>query len=207
MKMISIILAVCFLPTFLYPVNRVYQKPATGKILIINSFNAGSMNARKNKELLFAELADSLKQMLYDEMDTKIPAERIVIPELIISPSNDSVYFDLIRKHSATKAIVIKNLNAYFDQTGVEVTREDNHKHREASYDIVADVDYTLYNDSTKIKEFHTKVSEFFTTRSVFSGLLASGPDIVGKYKHAFKIIKKNAEQFVRELKAELESN
>jgi hypothetical protein len=145
--------------------------------------------------------------MIYAELDTKISAERIVIPGLINSQGNDSIYFDLIKKHSATKAIVIKNLNAYFYQTGVEVTRDGNHKDREASYDIVADVDYVLYDDSKKIKEFHTLVWEFFTTRNVVSGLLAAGPDIVGKQKHAFKIVQKNAEQFVRELKAELEDN
>jgi hypothetical protein len=163
------------------------------------------MQARKNKKLLFGELADTLKQMLYAELDTKIPAERIIIPELINSRGNDSVYFDLIKKHSATKAIVIKNINAYFNQTGVEVTKDGDHKDREASYDIVADVDYVLYDDTRKIKEFHTQVWEFFTNRNVVSGLLAAGPDIVGKQKHAFKITQKNAEQFVRELKAELE--
>ena len=68
-----------------------------------------------------------------------------------------------------------------------EVTRDGSHKDREASYDINADVDYTLYDESKKIKEFHTQVFEFFTTRNVVSGLLAAGPDVVGKRKQAMK--------------------
>ena len=32
-----------------------------------------------------------------------------------------------------------------------EVTRDGNHKDREASYDINADVDYTLYDESKKL--------------------------------------------------------
>ena len=202
----KLLLITIFLSQINFPGKVGLKRNSTEKILIINSFNAESMKARKNKQLLFAELSDSLKQMLYNEMDAKIPVERIVIPELIILQDNDSVYFELIRKYSATKAIVIKNLNVYFEQTGVEVTRDGNHKDREASYDIDADVDYDLYDESKKIREFHTRVFEFFTTRSVVSGLLAAGPDIVGKRKHAYRIIQKNAQQFVRELKAEIEN-
>ena len=192
----KVIIALTLLSIFFHS-----QHSPPERILIINSFDAKSIKARKNKEALFAELADSLKQMLYIELDTKIPAERVVIPEFINSNGNDSVYFDLIKKHSATKAIVIKNVNAYFDQTGVEVTRgSDGKKERSASYDIVADVEYILYSDTTRLKEFKTKVWKYFTDRSVVSGLLAGGPDIVGKHKHAFKMVQINAEQFVRDL-------
>jgi len=207
MNYLKAIVIMVLLSAFSYPDIKTPNQQSIERILIINSFDAQSIKARNNKKLLFAEMADSLKQMLYDEMDTKIPAERIVIPELINSQGNDSIYFDLIKKHSATKAIVIKDLNAYFNQTRVEVTRDGNHKDREASYDIVSDVDYTLYDDAKKIKEFHTQVWEFFTKRNVVSGLLAAGPDIVGKHKHAFKIVQKNAEQFLREIKYYLEDN
>jgi len=196
----------CFIALILLVTSPELKSHDPEKILIINSFDAQSIDARKNKKLLFGELADSLKQMLYEELDLKIPAARVVISELINSQDNDSVYFNLIKKHSATKAIVIKNLNAYFNQTGVEVTRgTDGKKDREASYDIVADIDYVLYSDSKKIKEFHTQVFEFFTTRNVTSGLLAAGPDIVGKHKHAFKIVQKNAGQFVKDLEIYLQ--
>lgn len=53
-------------------------------------------------------------------------------------------------------------------------------------------------------KNFTHRFLNFFTTRNVVSGLLAAGPDVVGKRKQAFKIVQKNAEQFVREIKIEL---
>ena len=205
MKSIFII-AFFLLTGFLHPAKKELRKTSIEKILIINSFDAESMNSRKNKKVLFGELADTLKQILYAELDTKIPAERIVIPELINSQGKDSIYFDLIKKHNATKAIVIKNLNAYFNQTGVEVTRgSDGKKERSASYDIVAEVGYTLYSDTSRLKDFDTKVWEYFNDRSVVSGLLAGGPDIVGKHKHAFKIVQKNAGQFVKDLEIYLQ--
>jgi hypothetical protein len=187
--------------------HRSQSDTLPGKVLIINSFDVQSIQARKNKKLLFSELADSLKQMLYAELDLKVPAERIVIPGLIKSNGNDSIYFDLIKKYSATNAIVIKDMNAYFNQTGVEVIKEGNHKDRVASYDIVAEVTYVLYSNTAKVKEFETKVWEYFTDRTVISGLLAGGPDIVGKHKQAFKIVQKNAEQFVREVESSFQSH
>ena len=64
---------------------------------------------------------------------------------------------------------------------------------------------YLLYNNAGMMRKTETKVFEFFTERSVASGLLAGGPDIVGKSKHAFKIVQKNAEQYLREIKFDLE--
>ena len=179
--------------------------PQTHPLLIINSFDAQSMNARKNKKALFSELADSLKTMLKLEFERKQNREVIIVPGLINnSEGKDSVYIELINKYSATQAVVIKNLNAYFEQTGVEVTKESDGKKRVASYDINADVTYLLYNNAGIMRKTDTKVFEFFTERSVASGLLAAGPDIVGKSKHAFKIVQKNAEQYLREIKFDL---
>lgn len=74
-----------------------------------------------------------------------------------------------------------------------------------ASYNINADVTYLLYNNTGLMRKSETKVFEFFTERRVFSGMLAGGPDIVGKSKHAFRIVQKNAEQYLREIKFDLE--
>ena len=202
------LLIIIFLSQIIFQERTELKKDSREKILIINSFDAKSMQARKNKKQLFGELADSLKQMLYAELDLRVPAERIVIPEVINSHGNDSIYFNLVKNNSATKAIVIKNLNAYFEQTGVEVTREpDGKKSREASYDIVAEVEYVLYSDTSRLRVFETKVAAYFTDRNVVSGLLAAGPDIVGKHKHAFKIVKENAVKFARDLEAYLQNH
>lgn len=172
-----------------------------GNFLIINSFDAMSMQIRKNKKELFRDLADSLKSMLKTEFNSRY-GETILISAFIANPSGgDSIYLELLNRYSATNAIIIKELNAYFNQTGVEVTKDQSgNKSRVASYDIHADVTYVLYSNAGRTKEFRTQVFEFFTNRSVASGLLAAGPDIVGKHKHAFKIVRKNAEQLTRQL-------
>ena len=176
------------------------------RILIINSFNAHSINARKNKRELFAELADSLRYMLKNELDRTQSSysirEVIIIPEFVTNiQGNDSVYTKFINGHLNTRIIVIRDLNAFFTQTGVEVTKDASGKRRVASFDINADIVYDVYNENGLLKEFKTQAFEFFTERNVMSGLLAGGPDIVGKKKHAFKIVQKNAEQFIREMK------
>ncbi|HVE62029.1 MAG TPA: hypothetical protein VNA26_09425, partial [Chitinophagaceae bacterium] len=66
-------------------------------------------------------------------------------------------------------------------------------KTRTASFDICAVINYQFYYKEAKISDWKTTVCEFFTERSVLSGLLAAGPDIVGKRKHAVKIVRKNA--------------
>ena len=167
--------------------------------LIINSFDAMSMKARKNKKELFREFADSLKQYLYINLLVRNDAEIIVIPEML-ADAGDSTISLLMAKHNATRAIVIKKVNAFFNQTDVEVVKEKDGKKRTASYDICAVVNYVYYSKTIKQKESETLQCEFFTTRNVMSGFLATGPDIVGKSKHVHKIIKKNAEQYLREI-------
>ena len=123
----------------------------------------------------------------------------IVIPELLADAGDSTIYL-LMTKHYATRAIVIKKVNAFFNQTDVEVQKEEDGKKRTASYDICAVVNYVYYSKTIKDKESETLQCEFFTTRNVMSGFLAAGPDIVGKSKHAHKIMKKNAEQYLREI-------
>ena len=167
---------------------------AQGNMLIINSFDAMSSKARQNKKELFKELADSLKQILYEAIPPPHGGKLIVIQELIsdTADSNNTVQ-SLMLKNNASKAIVIKNLDAYFNQTDVKVTKEEDGKNRTAYYDICATITYCLYYIDTKGKDAKITSCEFFTQRNVMSGLFAAGPDIVGKKKHAFKIVRKNA--------------
>jgi hypothetical protein len=170
-------------------------------ILIINSFDAMSLKARKNKKELFRELTDSLKQYLHSNLLARNESEITVIPELLATASDSTIY-SLMGQHNATRAIVIKKVNAYFDQTDVEVVKEEDGKKRTASYDICAVVNYIYYSKTINHKESETLQFDFFTTRNVMSGLLAAGPDIVGKRKDAHKIVAKNAEQYLREIRS-----
>ncbi len=117
-----------------------------------------------------------------------------MISELIKDTTNsDSTILSLMLQNNAAKAIVIKNIDAFFNQTGVEVTKKTDGKERIASFDICAVINYRFYNREERVEDSEITVCEFFTRRSVASGLLAVGPDIVGKRKHAFKIVQKNA--------------
>jgi hypothetical protein len=166
-----------------------------GNMLVINSFDVASSKMRKNKKELFLQLTDSLKQILSEASPPREGGKIIVVPDLV--NDTDSTIQLLMSQNNATKAIVIKNLNAFFNQTQVDVTKEPDGKKRTASYDICAIVTYRLYRKDQKVNDAEINTCEFFTQRNVMSGLLAAGPDIVGKKEHAFKIVRKNALEYI----------
>jgi hypothetical protein len=163
------------------------------RILIINAFDASEMKARKNKMELFAELADSLKYYLHSELGQYSEFETIVAEELI-GDTTRQIFNTLLQKYNCTSAIVISKLSVYFEQTNVDVTRDyDGSKTREASYDICSDVRYLYYINAASPEVFDKKKCSFFTKRNVASGILAAGPDVVGKSKYTFIAIRQNA--------------
>jgi hypothetical protein len=163
-------------------------------ILIINSFDAMTMKARDKKKELFRELTDSLKFYLQRETEDREKVKVIIIPELFIETnSSDSIIFSMMLQNNSSGAIVIKKLKVFFNQTGVEVTKEEDGKKRVASYDICADITYKAYGRAPAPKTSEVHICEPFSTRSVASGLLAAGPDVVGKKKHTFTIVRQNA--------------
>ena len=165
-----------------------------GNMLVINSFDVMSSNIRKNKRELFRELTDSLKQILFEATPPPEGGKLIVIPELINDAAGrDSTIQLLMSQNNAGKAIVIKKLDAFFNQTRVDVTRESDGKKRTAYFDICAVITYRLYRKEQKVNDSEITSCEFFTQRNVMSGLLANGPDIVAKKDEAFKIVRKNA--------------
>jgi len=139
------------------------------------------------------ELVDSLKQILYEATPAPDGGKLIVIPDLIREVDSDSILQSLMIQNNASKAIVIKKLDAFFNQTEVEVTKEADGKNRTAYFDICANITYCLYNMGIRGKDTEITSCEFFTKRNVVSGFFSAGPDIVGKKKDAFKIVRKNA--------------
>jgi hypothetical protein len=172
--------------------------------LIINSFDSDAKKWRKNKKELFNDLSIRIKNTLSEEINRRGFREAVIIEELIEnSTGQDSIYFQLMKSKQASGAIVIKDINVWFEQTGVDVVKEGKSKSRTAYYDICSEVSYVLYNQSTFEKENAINRCEYFTERSVMSGLLAAGPDIVGKSKHAFNMVEKNAKEYARGLNFE----
>ncbi len=168
-----------------------------GKILIINSFDANAMKARKNKKELFGELADSLKQLLYKGVQRELLTGAEIYDPLFSETIPDSVVIDLLDKNQSTNAIIIRKIDIHFNQTGVEVTGTKGDKTRTASYDICAFITYRSFGRDIKPDESETRYCEYFSDRTVVSGLLAGGPDIVAKRKHAFRIMAKNVQQYL----------
>jgi len=168
-----------------------------GNILVINSYDVMSQKYRKGKKELFLELTDSLKQTLYES--TPAPnGKMIIIPALLkdtiaLGRTIDS----LLIQTGASRAIVIMRLDAYFNQTGVEVEKDEHGKSRDASYDLCASINYRLYYKGAQWTQSSITNCEFFTSRPVVSGLFAAGPDIVGKKKHVFKIVRENALEYL----------
>ncbi|TMI65805.1 MAG: hypothetical protein E6H07_07820 [Bacteroidetes bacterium] len=166
------------------------------RFLIINSFDASSIDARKNKKELFAQLADSLKHLLYNKLAPQFKEQVIIYPGLLPQTEKaDSIILSLMADSNASNAIVVKKLDAFFENTGVEVTGEKNDKTRKVSYDICSVITYQIYNSEEKLKESEIRICEPYTVRNTMSGLFAVGPDIVGKRKDAFKIVERNVEK------------
>ena len=163
------------------------------KILIINSFDAMSMKARKNKKELYAELADSMKEVFYTCIHGIHEIPVTIIPEHLKEMKNpDSSIFLLMVNNNASGAIIINNIDAYFNQTGVEVTGEKNNKTRTAFYDICVVITYSLYDREKRLDRSEVRDCEFYTKRNVVSGLLATGPDVVGKRKDVYRMLAMN---------------
>ncbi|HET6768845.1 MAG TPA: hypothetical protein VFH08_15645, partial [Chitinophagaceae bacterium] len=168
-----------------------------GRLLIINAFDAQATDYRKNKKELFAKLADSLKSYLAHEVRKYKNKEPVIIDGLFPSISDSPGLIDSLKNvYQAKAAVIIKNLNAFFEESEVEVTRErDDSNSGETAYDICSGIDYVLYEPNNEPRHFASKTCEPFTTRAAVGGLIATGPDIVAKSKHAFTIVGKNAEK------------
>lgn len=166
-------------------------------IVIINAFDPSKDKSRKNKQELFTELADSLKEYLNYFLAGKKDTKTTRMPELLKDISVNNLQA-IMTQSEAIMVIVILKLNVYFDQTNVDVTKNsDGSKSREASYDICCQVSYNIYQPGVSIVLAEEKNCEFFTTRSVASGLLAAGPDVVGKKKYTYDMVRKNAFKFI----------
>jgi hypothetical protein len=171
------------------------------RILIINSFDANHLDTRKNKKALFAELADSLKSYLA----AKIVSLELGTPEIIeelMPPVFDSTSLldSLFKQYDASTIVMIKSLNVFFQNTGETVERgSDGKREKTIRYDLCTAIEYVVFAEHAPKKERRLEDCEFLTDRTssgTFS--IQAGPDIVGKKKHTYKAVKRNAEKFIK---------
>lgn len=180
---------------------EVERKSEASKTLIVNAFDAMNLNARKNKKELFRDLADSVTKWLEENLHAK-NVDVVVVDSTKIDTANlESIVLSLLKENEAKRAIVITSLNAWFDLTDVEVEKNaDKSKSKTAFFDICSVISYKLYSEQGLAKKSDPQIRRFFTSRGTAGSLLSFGPDIVGKRKHAIKIMHDNTMKILLEL-------
>jgi len=181
----------------------------SNRVLIINSFDASTLHARHSKRELFADLADSLKSYLAQLIRQDSTIEVIVIPD-IMRGDTDNLVFSLLEEKKASKALLIRSMDAYFNEGGEK--REEGFGDEKdkivTSYNLCTNVGYSMYDRAVKLKQSDIVNCEFFTARSVNDShfTIKFGPDIVGKKKHTYASVKKNAVKYLSGIENELKT-
>jgi len=178
------------------------------KVIIINAFDASPLHVRKNKRQLFEELTDSLKVYLQKEIKIRSGSEAIINSGLAKQITDSTVRSLMVANH-VNQAIVIRSLEVYFNEAG-ETHREEYglSPKTETKYDLCSKIDYAFYNADFTSKESQVNKCDYFTTRSVNDSkfVIQFGPDIVGKKKHTYGTIEKNAENYISSIASLLQT-
>lgn len=199
-----LLLAACTAPqkmiTYTTATKPIYTlNPPPQKILLLNVYNVSVNNYRENKEAFFKTLMDELLKYAADKIFQKTG----IVTEVMLGYTDtkgkyDSTVFALLQKQKASHALVINNFDVFFNQTHVDVTRDNNNKkEREAFYDIVSKVSYSFYKTDSLVKQSEETQSKFHSSRNVVSGLLATGPNIVVQHDDAIAITHTNLQYYL----------
>jgi hypothetical protein len=183
--------------TLLNAVSEVPVQAQSGKqdqlILVVNCFDVSGTRFRNNKKELLAGLADSIRFQLSEKINVSGAGKAVNIEQTVSTAMIDS----LLRQHDAAAAIAILNIAPEFEQKEVNVERaSDGSKKRTARYDLCSSVIYMLITRNGSTNEREERNCEFFTERTVMSGLLAAGPDLVGKSKWVYRSVGKNVTDY-----------
>jgi len=171
--------------------------PPPKKIILLNNYDVASKKYRDNKEQLFLRLIDTMMYWAGKRINDNTGIETQVIRGYTLA-NGDSTIYRLIADHKATHAITVSDFDVSFEQTRVDVTKDNSgSKSREAYYDIVADISYSLYAQGSLIRQRDLHQSRFHSSRSVASGLLAAGPNIVVQRDDAYRIVMDSWQQYL----------
>jgi hypothetical protein len=167
---------------------------------VLNTFVIPAKNYRKNKEELFTFLVDSFMSGLSKEIQFRgnIPSE--VLPGLTLLGENTASIDTLMKQHNASHAIVITDFDVHFEQTRVDVTGDaKTGKEREAYYDIVSLIHYILFDKNGVVISLPISQRRYHSHRSVISGLLAAGPNVVPNNQDALSITGINGFEYLNQ--------
>jgi hypothetical protein len=177
-----------------YPTRKF--KPSPDKIVVANFYDVKKASVRNNKEELFKELINLTLRHTSNEINRK--GETIASFQEGLTPPGDSSVTSLMAQHQASHAIFIKSFDSYFDQTEVVVTQTEGGKNREAHYDIIVDIRYSIYRQNKHWFDTLISVRKYHSSRSVLSGLLAAGPNIVANSSDAMEGIYANVDAHLK---------
>jgi hypothetical protein len=172
--------------------------PRPEKILVVNTTNAAIYHGRKNKEQVVRQLGDTLVKSISSQVSERAGiATHPLYGTTLIKENGDSSLSALMAHYGATHAIVIQNIDVYFDQTAVEVTKTSSGKSREAFYDICSLIDYQILDRHGMIDRGAIRHCKKHSRRSVVSGLLAAGPGIGSNSKAFYTLGLENKDRFL----------
>jgi hypothetical protein len=188
------------------PTNKILStivptKPAysftsdTEKILIINSYDIAAKKFRDNKEEFFISLMNSTLHQIESEIHRRSGFKTALLTDLT-KISSDSIPL-LLQKNGASHLFAVTNLDAYFTQTHVDVTKTSSGKERKAFYNIVSTIGCSFYASPEDHSDTTITSSKFHSTRYVLSGLLAAGPNIVSNHKDAENMVSENVTMYL----------
>ncbi len=171
--------------------------PAPTKIVVFNNHNVKAQRYRENKEQLFTAIIDTLVSQAALRFRS-IGIEAVALPGFTpISLSDKNRLDSLAQTYNATHLLAIDSFDAKFIQTEVEVTRTEDSKSREAFYDFECITELYLL-DKVKIIDDELMRQRYpHSSRSVASGLLAAGPNIVTQQRVAYESGAANMDKFL----------
>ncbi|MEQ1585179.1 MAG: hypothetical protein ABL895_04830 [Cyclobacteriaceae bacterium] len=175
-------------------------------IVLANAFDVQAMKYRDNKEKQFQQLIEHTLRHMNGEIKKRSDAEVLIEdrkPTIKIQSDSLKQYMSQL---NATHAILITAFNAYFDQTEVVVTETESGKNREAFYDLVVEIGYDLRYSNQPGFDTLISLRKFHSSRSVLSGLLAAGPNIVSNTEDVVDGIHANVNAFLKNFFVQSES-
>ncbi len=183
------------------PTQPIY-KVEPNRVLLINLCDISAKKYRSKKEKLFNNLLDVSLIRMAEDINKRTGLEAMPVRNLDVkglgAGERDRFIKELMNEFQATDAAVITSFDVYFNQTGVEVSRDsDGSKSRTAYYDIESRMDYAWYDDMGLFQENKVEISRYHSSRIVLSGLLAAGPNIVKKSDDATEITFENSRRYL----------
>jgi hypothetical protein len=167
------------------------------RVLLINAADIAGQKYRDGKEELFNQILDKTLLDMAREIKQRSNVESVVRQGFLDTGKTalhrDSVIQQLMAEAAVSDAVVIQSFDTYFYKHDVEVVENpDGSKSREMKFDLESEIRYLWFAKSGLQHDDNIHVSRYHSSRSVVSGVLAAGPNIVTQQSDAYGITEEN---------------